>query len=89
MGRLGWLLVIGAVAGAGLMAQSGASESELVEVSRYPVLMFGFGVGVLIGRRKLADAPSAGQAVSGALIIGALAAAIAAYGRWYFFAKIF
>lgn len=84
---VGWLMVVGSIGLAATLATGAASERELVEVSLYLVLAFGFGVGLLIAvRMARSSAPtSRAKAFAAAVVIGLVAASVAAFARWYFF----
>jgi hypothetical protein len=79
---LGWLLVVGSLGFAAALGTGAAKESELVEVSLYLVLAFGFGVGLLLGVRLAGDRP---RDALGAIVLGAMISGVAVLGRWYFF----
>ena len=86
---VGWLLIIGAV-GLSLASLTGSmSEREMIEMSLYPVLAFGFGIGLLVGARWMRDVADPSRAPIGVLLAGLIGAGVAAFGRWYFFVKIF
>ncbi len=88
-GRIGWILVVGSIALAAMAGTGSMSETEMVNNSLYIALTFGFGAGMIIGSRTFSDAPTTRQAWSGALILGACGAAVAAIIRWYILVKFF
>ena len=67
-----------------------ASERELVATSLYPVLAFGFGIGMLWAVRVLrAQSAIQSRDYLGLFVVAAIGAGVTALARWYFFAKIF
>jgi hypothetical protein len=88
--RLGWLLVLGSI-GISLAAATGqASEKELVAASLYVVLVFAFGVGMIIGAwREGRSGSSPRDCWVMGLIVGACLAGAAAYGRHWFLEHVF
>ena len=88
--RLGWLLVVGSIAISAAAATGTARESQLVAASLYVILAFAAGIGLIIGAwRGGAWKGSARDAWANGLIVGALCAAAAAYGRYYYLEHFF